>query len=170
MDLNKRYKTEDFVDVTKEVFHSRYPSDDEKSLMLDNYFVFSLKYLKEKNAEKIEDLRTIAHSFLSRQIRSKYKTELNVIEKYLEKAKKISEEDSKKFISSFDHKNKKISIYENGELLSTFEKPRIVDLFKKQLNLDNVEPLICYLHWTECQAIYDAYVIAVLRSNNLLTK
>jgi hypothetical protein len=103
MDLENRYKTEDYVAVTKEVFRNRYPSDQEKAVMLTYYKKAARAYRNQEDIDGVIGLNKIANSFLYSEIKSQVQSQLNQVESYVKFAGLNI--DPKTFRAEFDHEN-----------------------------------------------------------------
>jgi hypothetical protein len=165
MDLENRYKTEDYVAVTKEVFRNRYPSDQEKAVMLTYYKKAARAYRNQEDIDGVIGLNKIANSFLYSEIKSQVQSQLNQVESYVKFAGLNI--DPKTFRAEFDHENNIIEIYKNEKLELSIRKPSLSEIVKSEIKLQDFDVLLCFLGVEDKKTIYNAYVMEVIKANNL---
>jgi hypothetical protein len=134
----------------------------EKEILFSHYLKAAKHYYDKKNSDKILDIQNIAQAFLATEIKQKYSAELLKIKSYINSCHRDFPKETK-IKAVFDHEKKKIAIYQGVNYLFSLEKPKLKSLLKDEINLDNVEPLICFLGWKNNKAIFNAFVVSQLK-------
>lgn len=167
MNLEKRYQTEDFIKVTKEVFHNHYPTPEEKALLLKYFILSSDQYCKINNIQDLISMETIAKAFIYNELAAHLLPTLNKVNGYV-KCFSVTPEQAKTLRAEFDHKNKTIDIIKDEQVICQVKKPGLKELLEKEIKITDWGTLACFLCWQDKKSIYNAYVGKIFKKLGLI--